>query len=121
MERMPDRLVDQMDEHNAFICEAMCKAYHVPMVEQSVVHWMSHSQIDMFIFMVTHIDDEEEALRFAEKRCKNICWQAGMDSSDRRLSACFDGRSGKRSIDRPRLDKRFRKEAQVFRFFLRET
>lgn len=67
MEHMPDRLVDQMDEHNAFICEAMCKAYHVPMVEQSVVHWMSHSQIDMFIFMVTHIDDEEEALRFAEK------------------------------------------------------
>ena len=62
MERMPDRLVDQMDEHNAFICEAMCKAYHVPMVEQSVVHWMSHSQIDMFIFMVTHIDDEEEYL-----------------------------------------------------------
>ena len=94
MEHMPDRLVDQMDEHNAFICEAMCKAYHVPMVEQSVVHWMSHSQIDMFIFMVTHIDDEEEALRFAEKGV-NICWQAGTDSSDRRLSACFDGRSGK--------------------------
>lgn len=69
MERMPDRLVDQMDEHNAFICEAMCKAYHVPMVEQSVVHWMSHSQIDMFIFMVTHMDDEEEALRL-RKRCK---------------------------------------------------
>ena len=76
MEHMPDRLVDQMDEHNAFICEAMCKAYHVPMVEQSVVHWMSHSQIDMFIFMVTHMDDEEEALRFAEKGV-NICWQAG--------------------------------------------
>ena len=72
MERMPDRLVDQMDEHNAFICEAMCKAYHVPMVEQSVVHWMSHSQIDMFIFMVTHIDDEEEALRFAEKGVKYL-------------------------------------------------
>lgn len=65
-------LVDQMDEHNAFICEAMCKAYHVPMVEQSVVHWMSHSQIDMFIFMVTHIDDEEEALRFAEKGVKYL-------------------------------------------------
>ena len=72
MEHMPDRLVDQMDEHNAFICEAMCKAYHVPMVEQSVVHWMSHSQIDMFIFMVTHIDDEEEALRFAEKGVKYL-------------------------------------------------
>ena len=72
MERMPDRLVDQMDAHNAFICEAMCKAYHVPMVEKSVVHWMSHSQIDMFIFMVTHIDDEKEALQFAEKGVKYL-------------------------------------------------
>ena len=72
MEHMPDRLVDQMDAHNAFICEAMCKAYHVPMVEKSVVHWMSHSQIDMFIFMVTHIDDEKEALQFAEKGVKYL-------------------------------------------------
>lgn len=67
MEHMPDRLVDQMDEHNAVICAAMCEAYGVPMVEHNVVHWMSHSQIDMFIFMVTHIDNEQEALRFAEK------------------------------------------------------
>ena len=72
MEHMPDRLVDQMDEHNAFISEAMCKAYGVPMVEKSVVHWMSHSQIDMFIFMVTHIDNEEDALQFAEKGVKYL-------------------------------------------------
>ncbi|MDD7669361.1 MAG: TetR/AcrR family transcriptional regulator [Agathobacter sp.] len=72
MEHMLDRLVDQMDEHNAFICEAMCQAYGVPMVEKNVVHWMSHSQIDMFIFMVTHIDNEEEALQFAEKGGKYL-------------------------------------------------
>ena len=72
MEHMLDRLVDQMDEHNAFICEAMCQAYGVPMVEKNVVHWMSHSQIDMFIFMVTHIDSEEEALQFAEKGGKYL-------------------------------------------------
>ena len=67
MESLPDNMVDQMDAHNAFICEAMCKAYGTPMVERNVVHWMSHSQIDMFIFMVTHIDNEKEAQAFAEK------------------------------------------------------
>lgn len=67
MENVMDRLVDQMDEHNAFICKAMCKANDVQMVEKKVVHWMSHSQVDMFIFMVTHIDNEKEALTFAEK------------------------------------------------------
>lgn len=67
MENAMDRLVDQMDEHNAFICKAMCKANDVHMVDKKVVHWMSHSQVDMFIFMVTHIDNEKEALAFAEK------------------------------------------------------
>lgn len=72
MEGLTDRLVDQMDAHNAYICEAMCRANNVPMVERKVVHWMSHSQIDMFIFMVTHIDHEAEALRFAEKGMKYL-------------------------------------------------
>ena len=72
MEHMTDRLVDQMDEHNAFICEAMCRAYAVPMVDKKVVHWMSHSQIDMFIFMVTHIDNEKEAMEFAAKGMKYL-------------------------------------------------
>lgn len=67
LEGITDRLVDQADEHNAFICEAMCRANGIPMVDKKVVHWMSHSQIDMFIFMVTHIDNEKEALAFAEK------------------------------------------------------
>lgn len=41
MESMPDNVVDQMDAHNTFICEAMCKAYGTPMVERNVVHWIS--------------------------------------------------------------------------------
>lgn len=72
MESMPDNIVDQMDAHNAFICEAMCKAYGTPMVDRNVVHWMSHSQIDMFIFMVTHIDNEKDALKFVETGMKYL-------------------------------------------------
>ena len=72
MEAMPDQFVDLMDEHNVFACEAMCKAFEVPMVDRKVVHWMSHSQIDMFIFMVTHIENEEEALAFADKAMKYL-------------------------------------------------
>ena len=67
MEYWTDGLVNRMDEHNLYICEAMCKANNIPMVDKKIIHWMSHSQIDMFIFMVTHIDDEEEALSFAAK------------------------------------------------------
>ena len=72
MERMPDDMVDRMDAHNAFICEEMCKVYRTPMIERNVVHWMSHSQIDMFIFMVTHIDNEESAQKFVETGMKYL-------------------------------------------------
>ena len=68
----PANIVDQMDAHNAFICEAMCRAYGTPMVDRNVVHWMSHSQIDMFIFMVTHIDNEKDALKFVETGMKYL-------------------------------------------------
>ena len=47
----------------------ICKQAGVTMVDRKVVHWMSHSQIDMFIFMVTHIENEE-ALAFADKAMK---------------------------------------------------
>ncbi len=72
MEYLTDRMVDEMDAHNALMCEAMCRANGIPPVEKKVIHWMSHSQVDMFIFMVTHIDHEAEALRFAEKGMKYL-------------------------------------------------
>jgi len=72
MESVPDRLVDEMDAHNVLICEAMCRANGVPMLEKKVIHWMSHSQIDMFIYMVTHIENEKEAFLFAEKGMKYL-------------------------------------------------
>ena len=50
----------------------ICKQAGVTMVDRKVVHWMSHSQIDMFIFMVTHIENEEEALAFADKAMKYL-------------------------------------------------
>ena len=33
---------------------------------------MSHSQIDMFIFMVTHIDNEEDAQKFVDMGMKYL-------------------------------------------------
>ena len=38
MERMPDRLVDQMDEHNAFICEAMCRWWNKALYTGCPIH-----------------------------------------------------------------------------------
>ena len=42
------------------------------MDESKVVHWMSHSQIDMFIFKVTNIDYEMDALKFVETGMKYL-------------------------------------------------
>ena len=36
-------------------------------MEEHMIHWFSHMQIDVFVYMVTHIDTEEEAVRFMEQ------------------------------------------------------
>lgn len=51
MESIPDQFVDLMDAHNVFACEAMCKAYGVPMVDRKVVHWMSHIHRSICLFL----------------------------------------------------------------------
>ena len=56
---------DEMDEHNLMLTKAMCDELQIPMIHQALVHWMSHNQVDMFLYMIQHIEEEEQALAFA--------------------------------------------------------
>ena len=39
----------------------------IAMLEEKLVHWMSHNQIDMFLYMLKHIETEEQALAFGRQ------------------------------------------------------
>ena len=65
MENAVDLIIDEMDEHNLMLTKAMCDELQIPMIHQVLVHWMSHNQVDMFLYMIQHIEEEEQALAFA--------------------------------------------------------
>ena len=65
MENAVDLIIDEMDEHNLMLTKAMCDELQIPMIHQALVHWMSHNQVDMFLYMIQHIEEEEQALAFA--------------------------------------------------------
>ena len=60
-----DLIIDEMDEHNLMLTKAMCDELQIPMIHHALVHWMSHNQVDMFLYMIQHIEEEEQALAFA--------------------------------------------------------
>ena len=65
MENAVDLIIDEMDEHNLMLTKAMCDELQIPMIHHALVHWMSHNQVDMFLYMIQHIEEEEQALAFA--------------------------------------------------------
>lgn len=65
LENAVDSIIDEMDEHNLMLARAMCDELSIPMIHHALVHWMSHNQVDMFLYMIQHIEEEEQALAFA--------------------------------------------------------
>lgn len=67
LENAVDRIIDEMDAHNLHLARATCQELGIPMLEENLVHWMSHNQIDMFLYMLKHIETEEQALAFGRQ------------------------------------------------------
>lgn len=63
-ENIADRIIEMAEKHYRIMANAMEKAYPGKRMDDSFVHWLAHEQIDSFIYMITHIDVEEEAVRF---------------------------------------------------------
>ena len=42
----------------------MIKHHPKAKIDEKFIHWLAHEQIDTFIFMISHIETEQEALPF---------------------------------------------------------
>jgi len=74
-----DEIVRICEEHYKLLAEAMQKQLGGEQIEHNVIHWIAHAQIDVFIYAVTHIDTEEEAVRYMEHAVKYmVCGWYGM-------------------------------------------
>ena len=87
LENAVDRIIDEMDAHNLHLARATCQELGIPMLEENLVHWMSHNQIDMFLYMLKHIETEEQALAFGRQAMDYLVtgWFAlfGVDLSEK--------------------------------------
>ncbi len=66
-ENIADLFIETCEKHYWAMAQAMQTAYPEAVVDEKFIHWLAHEQIDAFIHMITHIEDEEEAVRFIEQ------------------------------------------------------
>ena len=64
LENIADVFIETAEKHYRKMADAMQKANPGCIVDDKFIHWLSHEQIDVFIYAITHIEDEEEAMRF---------------------------------------------------------
>ena len=56
-----DELVSITEKHYARLSEIICRKKNIPNVDERVIHWISHVQIEAFSYLLTHVDSEEKA------------------------------------------------------------
>lgn len=69
-EQCVDQFVDITEKHCRVMADKFSALFGGKHVEDYIVHWMAHMQIDMFAHMLTHEKSEEAALSYMEDMVK---------------------------------------------------
>lgn len=64
VEHAIDELIKVSDKHYRIIADIFSKKAATAPVDKYFIHWLSHMQIDVFIYMITHIETEAEAMDY---------------------------------------------------------
>ncbi len=67
-----DQFVSITERHYRVVADQFANMIHAPRIEDYIVHWVSHMQIDSFVHLLTHVESEEEALRYIEVTVKYL-------------------------------------------------
>lgn len=62
-----DRFIETAENHLRNMAGQMEKACPDKKIDDRLIHWLSHQQIEMFVYMITHIEDERQAVKFMEQ------------------------------------------------------
>lgn len=69
-ENIVDEFIELTERHLQMIAEKIQRAYGGTVISKPIVHWVSHMQIDAFVYVITHIEKEEDALLYMEQMVK---------------------------------------------------
>ncbi len=71
-ENIADKFIEASEEHLTVMAKQMQLMYPGKAVDKNFIHWLAHMQIDAFIYMITHIEKEEEALIFIRQMVEHM-------------------------------------------------
>ena len=71
-ENVIDEFVEITEKHYRIVADAFSKQTGSDLIEDYMVHWISHMHIDVFVHMLTHEVSEEEALKHMEATVKYL-------------------------------------------------
>lgn len=74
LENMADKFVEFTEKHYMLMAEAMNNEVRDVKVSDTMIHWLAHMQIDSFVYMITHIEDESEAIAYMESNTKYMIY-----------------------------------------------
>lgn len=66
-ENCTDKLVDIMEQSYRLMAERMLTQLKDMKISVYMLHWLTHMQIDSFVHMITHENDEKKALKHMQK------------------------------------------------------
>ena len=71
-ENIRDRLIDEMQHHYKLFATIIEERFGGKHVDDYMLHYLAHVQIDSFIYLLTHSKDKAEAMRELPEVIKNL-------------------------------------------------
>ena len=62
-EGIVDRFVEMIEKHNTALANNYIAAFPDKRVNEYILHWFSHVQINAFVHLLTHVDNKERAVK----------------------------------------------------------
>jgi len=64
MEGILDQFIEESEEHMKVMAQEIQRQKPEVVIDHNYIHWLAHMQIDAFVYMITHIENEIEAIRY---------------------------------------------------------
>lgn len=65
-----DQFVDLIEKHYRRLADGICEQKHLKKLDDYMIHWMAHMNMETFIHMLTHEKDEERAVSHMKRIIK---------------------------------------------------
>ena len=71
-ENIVDTFVDVTQSHYRVLMDKMCEMNGSKSIDDYIIHWLSHMQIDVFVHLITHETDEKKAMKYMQEIFKYL-------------------------------------------------